>query len=81
MNPIHVSRESKLKFMHRINVYILKILYQFFLTNDLYNQYTLGSLPIARVNPRQVRSVRKSSAVRYFILTQCGAVQGFSYSH
>ena len=47
----------------------------------LYNPYIPDSLQFAEVKPGKFGMAWKSSAVRYFILPQCGAVQGFSNGH
>ena len=41
----------------------------------LYNQYVLGSLQFAEEKPGKFGMVRKSSAMRYFVLPRCGAMR------
>ena len=47
----------------------------------LYNPYIPDSLQFAEVKPGKFGMAWKSSTVQYFILPQCGAVQGYGNGH
>ena len=69
----------KLKSQHNIDIYLnFQHSYMFYKQRLLSNKVILGSTGLLTVKFVKFGRVRKSSAVRYFILPQCGAVQGSS---